>query len=283
MSWQVYISLAVVGLSVAILLQRELLSRYKLDPGGFAVLFQLLVAVTMLPLVLVHGYNAHGFADLLLPITLSSVGFGVGSVIYGKALQRIDASVFSVLFATQALWIMACGIWLLHEKLSMLQTVGSLFIFASVALLAKNVRSHRIHVGILFGIATGMFFGIAIAATSYVSRHMDLITWSFLAFVFGGFGSLAADPSSVRRMRPIFRAKALRLVLILCVVYAAGNLAMMYAYKYGPFSLVAPIRQTGIIVTTLLAFALMRSERTNIARKLTAAAMCTFGVILLVI
>ena len=72
-------------------------------------------------------------------------------------------------------------------------------------------------------------------------------------------------------------------MLVLAVVYALGNVAISYAYIEGPFSLVAPVRQAGIIITALLAFAFMQDERTNITRKLIAASICTFGVILLVI
>ena len=58
---------------------------------------------------------------------------------------------------------------------------------------------------------------------------------------------------------------------------------MLFAYKYGTFAVVSPLRQTSIIVTVLLALILLPKERNRIPRKITAAALCMIGVLLIVI
>lgn len=283
MSWQVYSAVAVLLLSVAILLQRVILHRYKADDVAFAGMFQLSVATVMLPWVFANGISFAGYSSQWFAVGLCTACFGVGSVVYAKTLKHIDASAFSVLFATQAIWIILAGIWLYNERLSWLQLAGGILVFGSIVLLSESRQVFRRRKGVVYGLITGFLFGIAIASSAYVVRNVEPITWIWFSFVLGGIGSLMVQPSKIPLCKNLIRGKVLRLLIILAVIYALGNAAMNYAYLYGPFSLVAPIRQAGIIVTALLAFAFMRSERTNIARKLTAASICTIGVILLVI
>jgi uncharacterized membrane protein len=70
--------------------------------------------------------------------------------------------------------------------------------------------------------------------------------------------------------------------MLLSVFYAVGCVAMLYAYKLGTFTIVSPLRQTGIVLTVLLALAFLKAERTDVVKKIVAAIVCTLGVILIV-
>ncbi len=281
MTWQYYIALAVLLLSVAILLQRVMLSHFKVDSVAFASVFQLLVAVIMIHWVFWHGISFAGYGNQWLPVLLCTIGFGYGSVLYAKTLQRVDASAFSVLFATQTVWIMFAGVMLYSEKLQLLQLVGAALIFTSIGLLAKNRSVFKNPEGIFLGLLTGLFFGIAVASSAYLVRTVEPLTWVWVSFILGGFGSLLVNPSKISLCYSLIRSEILLLMLAGAAVYAVGTVAMNYAYIEGPFSLVAPIRQSGIILTTILAVWLLRQERVDVSRKLTAAAICTLGVLLL--
>ncbi len=282
MSWQLYTALCVTTLSVAVLLQRVILHRYKVDGPAFAVVFQFLVALAMLPAVLTHGFDFSGFYNMLMPIIVSGLAFGVGSVTYAQALRKVDASAFSVLFASHAVWVMLFGVVFLSERLDWLHLLGTGVIFLSIGLLVKDVRYLKPGSGFVYALFTGLLYGVAIASASYVGRHTDVLTWSLVSFVLGGLSSLLVSPKALRKARTVFTKRTLVVLLTCVVLYGLGNIAMMFAYKYGPFTLVAPLRQTGIILTTLLAVLFLRDERTDIVRKILAAITCTAGVVLLV-
>jgi uncharacterized membrane protein len=82
-------------------------------------------------------------------------------------------------------------------------------------------------------------------------------------------------------MRPLFKGRIFMRMLALAMFYAVGCAAMLFAYKYGEFSVVSPLRQAGVVLTVLLALLFLRQERTHIARKLIAAAICFAGVLCL--
>lgn len=283
MTWQLLTAISVAGLSISIILQRILIHKDKADPVAYAVLFQALVAVVVAVLVAVNGLNLNNLDHFWLPALTAVVLYGAGHIVYAKTLQKVEASIFSVLFATHAVWVMVLGIILFHEHLNLIQIIGSLLIFASIFLVVNNYRHLSLNKGTFLGVLTGLLFGIAITSWSYVGRNTDTLSWAAVSFAGAATVSLLFSPKSIKKMKPMLDKKILPTMLLLSVFYAIGSVAMLEAYKVGSFSLVSPLRQTGIILTTLLAFLILSQERTRIVRKLLAAAICSAGVILIVI
>lgn len=283
MTWQFATAISVLALSISILLQRVLISRDKADPAAYAVVFQGLVGVVIFAFVAFHGFSLPGIEKIWLPALASVLLYGAGHIVYAKTLQHVEASIFSVFFATQAVWIMLLGVLWLGESLSILQILGTILIFASITLLVKKSSFRKLDKGIVLGLLTGLLFGLAITGWSYVGRHTDTLSWAAISFIATSLSALMFAPGATARMAPLFRGSVLVRMLVLSVFYAVGCVAMLYAYKLGSFTVVSPLRQTGIIVTVLLALLFLRTERTMIGRKLLAAAICSLGVILIVI
>lgn len=283
MSWQLFTFISVVSLSVSVILQRILLHKDKTDPFAYAVVFQGIVGLLLTSFAIVYGFKLPHIQAVLVPAIVSIVFFGVGHVVYAKTLQKVEASAFSVLFATQAIWIMVLGVTLLHETMSVAQLVGTVLIFVGVAVLAKNIRALFTEKGTLLGLLTGLLFGIAIYSWSYVGRFTDMISWAAISFIGTAFVAFLVRPQSVQKMKPLLRPKTLIKLVALAACYGTGSLAMLFAYKYGTFAVVSPLRQTSIIVTVLLALLFLPKERTRIPRKLLAASICMIGVVLIIL
>ena len=130
MTWQLFTLISVLGLSISVLLQRTLLHKHKTDPFAYAIVFQAIVGALLLIPAFVHDFSLAGLERYLLPAIISVICFGIGHIFYAKTLQRVEASSFSVLFATQAIWTMALGMLLLHESMTWVQVVGTVLIIA---------------------------------------------------------------------------------------------------------------------------------------------------------
>lgn len=282
MTWELYTAVSVLGLSISIILQRVLIHKDKVDPIAYAVLFQAIVAVIISLFVVFTGFSLAGIGNYALPAAASIVLYGVGHIVYAKTLQRVEASVFSVYFATHAIWVMLLGILLFNETLTPVQAIGSLLIFASVSLVVRSTRNFRPDAGALLGLLTGVLFGLAITLWSYVGRHTDALSWAAVSFAGASLVALLCSPGAIKKMGPMVQPKVLPKLALLGIFYAIGSVAMLYAYKEGAFSLVSPLRQTGIIVTVVLALLLLPGERVRMGRKIAAAVICSLGVALLV-
>lgn len=283
MSWQLLTAISVLGLSSSVILQRILLHKDKTDPYAYAVVFQAIVGVLLIGFAVYYGFDLSGIETMLLPAVICVVAYGIGSIVYAKTLQKVEASAFSVLFATQAIWIMLLGILLFNEAMTILQIVGSVLIFASVGLLVKNVRHLSLSSGIFLGLFTGAIYAVAITCWSYVGRHVDTLSWAAISFFGAALVALMIQPKSVEKMKPLLSGRLLPKLLLLGVFYGIGSVAMLFAYKEGTFTLVTPLRQTGIIVTTLLALLFITQERNRFKRKILAAVVCFLGVLLIIL
>lgn len=283
MTWQLFTLISVVSLSISIILQRVLVHKDKTDPFAYAVLFQGIVGLLLMTFALIYGFKLPNIETVIIPAITSVLFYGVGHIIYAKTLQKVEASAFSVLFATQAIWIMILGIVLLHETMTFAQVAGTVLIFAGVGILAKNFRSVFKENGVLLGLLTGLMFGIAIFSWSYVGRFTDTISWAAISFIGTSLVAFLVRPSSIHKMKPLLKPNVLWKLFALGFFYGIGSLTMLFAYKYGTFAVVSPLRQTSIIVTVLLALTFLPMERNRIRRKILAAAVCMLGVILIVI
>lgn len=283
MSWQLFTLISVLSLSISVILQRILIYKDKTDPFAYAVLFQGIVGILVTLAAFYYGFTLAGIESVIIPALISIVFFGVGHIVYAKTLQKVEASAFSVLFATQAIWLMLLGIVLLGETMTALQVAGTALIFVSVGILAKNFRTIFTENGTLLGLLTGLMFGIAIYSWSYVGRFTDALSWTAISFVGTALVALLVRPQSVKKMKPLLKPKVLWKLIALGVFYGLGSLTMLLAYKTGTFAIVSPLRQTSIIVTVLLALSFLPKERNRLRRKLLAALICTIGVVLIVI
>lgn len=283
MSWQLFTLISVLSLSISVILQRLLIYKDKTDPFAYAVLFQAIVGALVTITAFYYGFTLTGIETVLIPALIAIVFFGLGHIVYAKTLQKVEASAFSVLFATQAIWLMLLGIILLGETMTTLQVAGTLLIFVSVGILAKNFRTIFTENGTLLGLLTGLMFGIAIYSWSYVGRFTDALSWTAISFIGTALVAFLARPQSVKKMKPLLKPKVLWKLVALGVFYGIGSLTMLLAYKTGTFAIVSPLRQTSIIVTVLLALSFLPKERNRVRRKLLAALICTVGVVLIVI
>lgn len=284
MSWQLLTAISVLGLSISIILQRILLHGNKLNPYAYAAVFQALVGVLLMIVALIAGFSLPNIMDVWVFVLISAVAYGIGHIVYAKTLQKVEASAFSVYFATHAIWMMLFGVLFFHEHLTWWQIAGSLLIFAGVLVLVKRPVQLLKEQGAAYGLATGVLFGIAITSWAYVGRHTDTLSWAAVSFLLPVVVVFLVRPKTIVAIPGILRDRALLWkLLILAGFYAVGSLAMLYAYKEGSLAVISPLRQTGIIVTTLLALLFISAERHNITRKLLAAAICFVGVVILLL
>lgn len=283
MSWEILTITSVLALSVSVILQKLLLSKDKINLYAYAVVFQSLVGLMLMAVAIASGFSLPNIESVWVSALVSVVAFGVGHIVYAKTLQVVEASAFSVLFATQAIWTMLFGVIMLQDELTILQVFGTLLIFASVTMLVKNIRTIRLDRGTVLGLLTGFLFGIAIANWSYVGLHTNTLSWAAISFIFTAIVTYAVKPSSAQILKSLLKRKILVKLIPLGIFYGIGSLAMIFAYKYGDFSIVTPLRQTSIVVTVLCALLLLKNERNRIAIKIAAAVVCFVGVALIVV
>ena len=207
--------------------------------------------------------------------------YGAGHVLYARTLKRVEASTFSILLNTNAIWIILMGYTVFHEHPHVVQLFGTVLILASVGIIAERSGTFRLEPGAMLGLLVGLIFGVAASAWVYVGKHSDVVTWTALSFAGTPMLLLLAQPASVRELTPFFDRMVLVRLVCLALFWGISNVAALAAYQRGPVSLIAPLQKTGVILTVLVAIIFL-GERTRLWQKTVAASVCFLGVLLIV-
>lgn len=281
MAWQLLTAVSVITFSISILLRRVLLYNDKSDPIAYVVIFQGIVGTLTGIYAIFHGIVLPDFSQYWFPILATIILYGLGHIVSAKSLQLIEASIFSILFASSAIWTMIVGLFLFSDRLNATQFIGAALVFMSIFALAENKKSLKLDRGIALGLLSSAIFGVAVAAWAYVGRRSDAPTWTALSFLGPSLFVLIFNPKVVLRMKPLLVRDVLIRMLLLGVIFSVSALASLLAYRDGNVNLVATLQQTGIIVTTVLGVIFL-NERKNLRQKAVAAAICFAGVLLII-
>lgn len=281
MPWQLLTAISVTTLSISVLLQRLLLHKDKSDPFAYVVVFQGLVAFIVAIYAIFNGFVWPDFGKYWFAILATILLYGAGHIAYAKTLQIVEASIFSILFATNAIWTMLMGLILLNEHLNSSQVLGVVMIFASVFMLAERRGKLKLDRGILLGLLTGLLFGFATAAWAWVGRRADAASWTAISFLGPSLVVLATHPKATKEIKSFLSGAKLIKVLFLGFFFSISAVTLLLAFQRGNVSLVAPLQQTTIIITTVLAVIFLH-ERNRLWLKFTAAIICFLGISLIV-
>lgn len=281
MAWELLTAISVVTLSISVLLQRVLLHKDKSDPIAYVVIFNGLVATFIALYALLKGFAAPDFARFWFPIAAAAFLFGAGHVAYAKTLQRVEASVFSILFATNAIWVMLFGVFLFREHIGLAHLLGTLLIFASVGMLAERSGQLKVDKGITLGLLTGLLFGLATVCWVYVGKYSDAASWTAISFGLTTLVVLITHPKAATKMKPFLESGKLTKISLLGLLFSISAVTLLTAFQSGKVSIIAPLQQTNIIVTLLLAITFLH-EHKRLWRKAAAATVCFLGVLLIV-
>lgn len=118
MNWQIILAISVVTYSISVLLQRILLKNNKSDPIAYSIVFQLLTGIMIGAYAAFNGFNIPDLVPLIPNLILMTILYGAGNVFIFSALKIIDASEFTILFASRAMITIIGAIIFLKESFS---------------------------------------------------------------------------------------------------------------------------------------------------------------------
>ena len=262
----------------------------KRVPNGGAVFVQLYfaaAAVLWVPLALIWLVVHPATPDWNW--ALAVVVSGVLHVVYSVTLQHgYDTADMNVVYplarGTGPLLTVAVAVLLLDERPGALALAGALLIIAGVVVIATGrVPSHGgdRRAGLIYGVATGT----AIAAYTLWDDHAvnALAVPPLPYFAFGCVVQcVLLAPNTWRgrdQVRPMW-TDHWREVLAVAVLSPLAYILVLQAMRMAPVALVAPARETSIVIGSLLAWLVLHEPHP--ARRLVGSAVVLVGIVALV-
>jgi len=282
MSWQLLIALSVLTTSIVVLLQRSILSGGKVTPGAFGVFMGLICGLLLALVAAVLGkLNFVGLAETWPNILLATATYSAGSIVTNMALQKTEASKFTVLFATRGLITIVIAMILFNEPVSWLRGTGALLIFLGVAVTSWQSKQLKLQQGDWLSLIGAVIFGIANVNDRFALQQMQLYPYLILAYILPALVTAVVLPKSVSEMKVIFEPKQLRAQLVLTVFFLLSGLTFFGALQIAPNTAqVAAINLTSVVTIVGLSVIFLK-ETSHWQQKLIGACITLVGLWLL--
>jgi len=245
--------------------------------------------------------NSVGSAVLCLPLALVQLGragwpwdwtflagpvvSGVLHIVYSLVLQtgyqRAELGVvYPVARGVGPLLTMLVALLVLGERPGLAGVVGAVVVLAGILVVATGNRvAHRDRLvqGLVYGTATG----VAIASYTLWDNHA-VVTWGMDPLIYFAFTittqAVLLAPGAVRRRahwQVTVRTSWPRSAVV-AVLSPLAYVLVLIAMQTTPVSLVAPVRESSIVIGSLLAWWLYREP--NPVRRLIGAVVVLVGI-----
>ncbi|MBD2754000.1 DMT family transporter [Spirosoma validum] len=172
----------------------------------------------------------------------------------------------------------------MHEQLRITATIGLFLIIAGVLLITglsfKKEDNNQLMPGITYGVLTGLFialytFNDTIAVKSYAVSPLPLTLGTNF------FGAILLFPFIVSKKEELKRELKLHkwIIIAIAILSPAAYILVLEALTYAPLTVVAPARETSILLGVFMGSRVFNEEDGK--RRLFASVLILGGIIAL--
>ena len=260
--------------------------------GGLAFvwLFGLVSVIAATPIVY-WTWTAHP-QTFSRSMWFAALGSGVVHVVYSLVLQKAYresdfAVVYPVARGSGPMFSVVAAIVLLGETPSLLGWIsvaailGGVFVSAGATDLLRGTKSSKRQLGVLWGIATGVFIASYTVIDGWAIKSLGMAPILFYA-VGLAFRALLLAPFALRQTEVLvsqWRAQRRAIVIVGLLSPAAYTLVLL-AVQIAPLSYIAPVREISMLVGTFVGASLLKEAVKP--SQVVGAAIMLLGVIGLV-
>lgn len=277
MPWYFYLIINVCVFSLATLYQRVILKNSK-DPVIFYVINGISAGIMLLLYGLWMGFRIPNVTDISLNLIILTIFLGFGNMLNFNALKKVDASEFTVLFSTRAIWSVVGAVLILGEAFGLKQIAGTSLIIASVFLVSWKKKSFSLNEGEMLTLAAAAFFGLEFINDTYLLNEVDLFFYLPLIFLLPATFIGAINYKKIARINKIVSLKDVLKLMLLALMFAISATATLTAYTKGHNAAqIAVLNQTSTILIVLLGIIFL-NERSHMKLKIIGAIISLIGV-----
>ncbi len=282
MPWHVAIIISLVLYSCSTLLQRYLLRNNDTNAVAVSLFFQGVTAVIIALIGTALGQiHIPDLRPIVLQLAVMGLLYGLGNIFIFRSLKQLEASRFTILFASRSIFTIIASSLFLHEGLTLVQITGAACIFLGIILVHSRAVKFSFHPRELMAICAAACFGLANTNDRIILGHLNVFTYVFLAFLIPTIVVAVLRPHDAKQVPSLFTAKLLPKLLLLCLFYTGSSLAFFSALQSAPnSSQVAAVNVSSVILIVLFS-AVFLHERTDLPKKITAAILTFIGLLLI--
>lgn len=267
--------------AIANILQRVLMKHDNSNPYSYAIVFHFFLGILNLLFGLFYGSQFTFPTEHTTLIILSTVFWGTCTVFLFKALQILEASEVTIVSTVRVPLTIIAAIIFFNDAFDIQKIVGTIVILIATILVTNLKKGFKVNDGLVYVLGMAAFASMGIITDAFSVKHFDPVFYNTITNFLIVPLLLFFRPKALKEWKHFTQPTFLKRLVPLGIFSTVQAVTYLYSLTGdGNTSQIATIRQSQLIITVLLAI-LFLHERSNLIRKLVAAILVTFGIILL--
>lgn len=282
MSWQILATISVILYSVSVLLQRLLLKDDKSEPISFSVFFQVGVAVVIgvLVVLLQGSIPIPNISQISWSVLAMTILYALANIFVFKSLKTTEASRFTVIFSSKALFAVLGSSLFFREILTPIQWFGALLIISGVAIISLKKLNKKLNAGDLFALLAAIIFGLANTNDRFLVQFFDPYSYVVIGFLLPGLAIAIFYPKKMFNIKNYFKGSFIYKMILLCLLYGLSATSFFAALRIAPnSSQLFSVTAFGAILTVILSVIFLK-EKDNLLKKILGVIVSVAGLLL---
>lgn len=276
--WGYYLAVSIIGQSLANIFGRVVMRDAQKNTWAYSALSQILTGLCIGAYALWNGFVMPPLLELWPWMVFLVIFNVICNLALYEALRTAEASIFTIFSSSRIIISMIAAVFVLNEALTLPRLLGALIIIFAIGLALvthfKIKREKWMLPATIYVITSGLVF----IGDARVVAESDVASYMVFAFILPGLATLMLKPKVLPEMISLVKSREIFAMLVYSVAYGIMAVTLWLAYQSGgDASQIAPIRQTAVILTVIIAITFLR-ERTHMYRKIVAAFLAMFAV-----
>lgn len=282
MSWQIYLLISILLISLNGLFHRSLLKDEDSSPQAQAIIFLGIGGIIGILIALTNGnLNLHFPSFLLWNFILLAILLTPAYLLKYRAFQLIGASEVAMFSITGRLWNVVGAHFFLGEAITLKMIIGATLILVGAMMACYERKKFTLNKGVIFVLLGAFLFGMGDINGYFILRSYDSTNFLIYSSLIPVISLIVLQPKSVKKLKYYFRKDRIMKLIFLCFCDVVGMLALYRAYQVGQnASVISPLRAISVIITVILGILILK-ERANMKNKLLGSVIAVVGTILL--
>ena len=279
MEWLIFVILYLV-FSVIFNQTYKITTKSLTKPGALTMILQMIGSLFILLMIPLFEIKFPTEPKIYLFLALSIIFYAINDRLNTTVRSGIEASTFSIIHQLSTVFMIFAGVLFFKEPFILNKFIGALLIVFSNILIFYKKGMRKPNKYILLGILANIFFTIALFLDVNISNNFNLPIYVALTLGIPSIFIFIFERIKISDIKEEFKNGNKKAILVTAISWSLSIVAQLRAYQLGNVSVVAPLCALSVILNVIVGYFLLK-EKDDLVKKIVAAALIIFGIVLI--
>ena len=279
MEWLIFVILYLI-FSVIFDQTYKIATKSLTKPGALTMILQMIGSLFILLMIPLFEIKFPTEPKIYLFLALSIIFYAINDRLNTTVRSGIEASTFSIIHQLSTVFMIFAGVLFFKEPFILNKFIGALLIVFSNILIFYKKGMRKPNKYILLGILANIFFTIALFLDVNISNDFNLPIYVALTLGIPSIFIFIFERIKISDIKEEFKNGNKKAILVTAISWSLSIVAQLRAYQLGNVSVVAPLCALSVILNVIVGYFLLK-EKDDLAKKIVAAALIIFSIVLI--